>query len=191
MSNPRVSWKPTSDEWRKLDKDSLKFIFEQSDKYVKHTFDVSNRITDRAYALILFLFPLLSLCIVTLVIPTTREKFDAILLSWIFVAGAGISYCIYILLKVLFPRMFIPSGREPKTLIESNAIKNPKLENETKTKFLYITEITNNQGIIDYNEKQNSDRIEKLQLSFRVISFLLISSIVLLPIYLFITMCLF
>lgn len=166
-------WKPKLTDWKKLNLDSLQFILDQAHRHLAFNTDIAAKITDRAFSLILFLFPMLSACIVALVLPSTRHGLGSVLSIFMGLLGMGLSYCTFSLLTLIFPRLSLPPGRQPSKLTESRFLENPVWDAPVTHKFLILDALTNIEAAIVFHQAQNSTRLARLRLVMRVMSGLL------------------
>lgn len=172
------NFKIYNQKWKSYSVDSINFILSESKDYLDYTIKESDKITNRAYSIVL----LLSAILTGLVGYTFSEVLNRNL-SKIFFLNFYLSLVITVFLiilgRIIFPRNIMSKGRIPKDLFKEDFLVNPKLtERENYLSFL-IQEIKNTQQKIDFNLNINEKRRNQLKL-------ILFSIFGLFPIYLII-----
>lgn len=152
MKNHEVENSPwqVPDECKELmDNDTMRFVYEEGEKWLKNLNSVSNKITERCYLIITMIASICPLVIGML------YKYD----KYIFIAGSiyilaaliVVGWKLFLLIK---PRIAHNIGDQPKDLININNLKS---NNENSTA-LWIYEIERLQQKISYMQKNNSTR---------------------------------
>lgn len=164
---------PVSD-YRKAGIENCKFIYQNAFEYVKDTTERSNRITVRAFSIITILIPITSAIIAFLYNQVQTGSINKpILFSLTVIVVLCLLVIMLMLGSVIFPRLFMPVGREPK-LVADDEMLGVSLEKEYALIALYINEIENCQAKIEYNLLQNLNRtrlLKKAMLSLLALMF--------------------
>jgi hypothetical protein len=149
-------------DWTKINVDNAKFILEEAKDYVKYLSDASDKITNRAFAILAILIPITSALIVFVVNEGIKpvDSYEAIY-NLLFIA--------IIALRDLCIKEFLG--------IDFDA--------ELAKLSIVLGEIEASQVKIDYNEKQVSDRTKLLKYLMLSIGILFILIILILWILLF------
>ncbi|MDO1512369.1 hypothetical protein Q2T41_18180 [Maribacter confluentis] len=164
--------------WKSIPIESVKFILSEAKDYLDYTLVESNKITSRAYSIILLLFAVLSAVIGYTFNKMVLGGFEKIiLLNFCFVA-----VLVFILIqlgRLIFPRKIMQKGRIPKKLALPQFLNNPKLNGNENYLAFIIQDIEVVQEKIDYNLIKNEKRQGKLKNN-------MIAVAVLFPLYLII-----
>lgn len=158
--------------------DSLKYILDEGRDYLDYTIKESDKITNRAYTIVIFLFAILS--------GVASYTFDKMVL------GSHnklvcLNFCLIVFLIILlyhlghlvFPRTIMSKGRIPKTIALPDLLIIPNVDKEENYVLFIIQDIENLQVKIDYNLVKNENRQEKLKI-------VMISIAIMFPLYLII-----
>jgi hypothetical protein len=176
-------WQIESELKKKIDLDLANFILDAGEKSLKHTIDIADKTTNRAFTVVLILIPVIS-TVIGLLINSLKgtEKFrslDCIFLSILIILMA---ITLGFLFKLVFPRLFMVLGREPKDIITPGMLMND-LEDKKKLLAFKLNEIKNCQNRISYNRIQNAKRIRELS---RILKFAGLLALLAIAIYLII-----
>jgi hypothetical protein len=174
-------WEIDPENKKHVDKDIAQFILEQGEKALRHTIDVSDKATNRAFSMLLILLPVSSTIIGFLIneIKKARPYQHADIYFFCTLAIICIVALIYII-KVVYPRNTMEIGREPKNIAVSNMLQGDK-SSEEKLRVIKLNEIKNCQYKIDYNRKQNAERV---LLVSKITKYVGISALIAIAIYL-------
>jgi hypothetical protein len=145
---------------------AMRFVFEQAEKRLKSTLDMADRITVRAYAVLVLLVPCLSA-----VIGIFRNDLKGCTnAEWLLLMCCVVGLCVVLMLivKIIYPRDMHQLGREPKVIALPEYYENPDYPHEESYVLLLTFEIEDYQSRIDYMEKQNSKRIYLLKWAYCV-----------------------
>ena len=167
--NKDFSWDSELDNFEKIDKDLMKFYFEQAEKSLKSTLELADKISVRAYALLAVIVPVLSIIFSYL----SKNYFGTELLScqllgllWLLFIPVGISFVL--LVKVVFPKDYYQLGREPKYIVKKEYYDNPEYPKEESYKLMLSYELENYQYRISYMDNINNSRVKLIKTAFRV-----------------------
>lgn len=177
-------WKPDLKDWKEVDTKSLEFILDQASQYAAHTREVSKRITERAYSLILFIFPLTSVCVLALTLPDSRAKITIGLVFMSYAIATNLCVCLLFLFQLIFPRFSMSPGRKPRDLANKSTLEIEGYSHELTHKLLILTQITNLEEAINFNETHNNKRLKKIRIVMTILTFMLITIIISLPFFL-------
>jgi len=163
-------------EWKTIPIDSANFILVEGKDYLDYTLKESDKITNRAYSLVILLSTVLAAIVGYTFTKLISDTFSSVIvmnLYFSFILGGFIVF----LATLVFPRSIMQKGRIPSKLAQGNLLLNPKLKSDEIYLSYVIREIENTQDKIDYNLTKNKQRRIKLEVSLYIISALL-------PIYL-------
>ncbi|MES2454004.1 MAG: hypothetical protein V4594_00610 [Bacteroidota bacterium] len=152
-------WNINSENKEHIDRDMAQFVLEQADKSLKHTIDIADKATNRAFTLLLIYLPVTS-TLVGILINEIKESHKFRILD-IYFLGSLVVVCMVALLaliRLIFPRASMVLGREPKDILTNDMLQN-SLTAENKLKAFHLNEIKNYQARITYNREQNAKRI--------------------------------
>ncbi|MBE7653998.1 hypothetical protein [Tenacibaculum finnmarkense] len=165
-------------DWKTFPLNSIEFILKEGKDYHEYTLNESDKITKRAYSIILILFGVLSG-----VIAYTFNKMVLPCFQPIIFVNFGLVTALTIILFrfgiLIFPRTIKVKGRIPKKIALPQFLNNPKLSKEENYLSFIIQDIEVVQDKIDFNLVQNKKRQDKLK-------FNMITVAILFPIYLII-----
>lgn len=153
-------WEIDPENKKHLDKDIAQFILEQGEKTLRHTIEISDKTTARAFNMLLILLPISSTVIGFLINEVKNAKSYKEIDIYFF--GCITIICTVALMyvvKLIYPRKTMEIGREPKNIAVNNMLQNDKSPEE-KLRVIKLNEIRNCQYKIDYNRKQNAQRIQ-------------------------------
>lgn len=164
--------------FRSMSIDSLKFILNEGKDYLDYTIKESEKITNRAYSIVIFLFAILSGVASYTFNKMALGNHDKIVyLNFCLIVFFVI--LLYHLGSLVFPRTIMANGRIPKTIALPEFLIIPKIDKEENYVLFIIQDIENLQVKIDYNLVKNQNRQEKLKI-------VMISISVMFPLYLII-----
>lgn len=170
MENKTNAWASANESLEKADKELLKFYFDQAEKSLKSTIELSDKITTRAYALLAFFSPLIYLLFSLLV----RRYFGGEVVStqlstacWLALIPVAVSICL--LLKVAFPKNYYQLGSEPINIVSKEYYENDEYVGENSFKLALSFEIEEYQTRITYMDELNYKRVKELKFIFTVI----------------------
>jgi hypothetical protein len=172
-------------DWTKININNAKFILGEAKDYVKYLNDASDKITNRAFAILAILIPItsaLTIFIINEQVKPVDDYKDVCYLLYIVIIG--LIAIMFGLSKIVFPRMFMPLGREPKDLCTKSFL-GIDIEIKLAELSIILNEIEAAQLKIDYNEKQVSNRTYLLKFLMLSIGVMLILVILTLWILLF------
>lgn len=155
----KIDWRPEIDNWKHTSKDLAEFFFSQAEKLLKETIEISDSITERAYNIILILIPLVSI-LVGFIVGYKDDNPVAVILSGICVAG--FLYSLYEAALVFHPKNLMFLGSEPKKLIQPVFIV-PDEPQEIQIIEAIYSECANYQIRIEFNDKSNKARIQRIK----------------------------
>ena len=172
------SFKIPKSDWKSIPIDSAKFILEEGKDYLEYTLKESDKVTNRAYSLVILLSTILVAIVGYTFGKMVNGDFSGVLIMNIYFAFI-ISFLIVFLSTLVFPRTVMQKGRIPSKLAQEKLLLNPKLETNEIFLSYVIREIENTQDKINFNLSKNKKRRTKLEVGMYIISGLL-------PIYLLI-----
>jgi hypothetical protein len=162
-------WDSELDNFEKIDKDLMKFYFEQAEKSLKSTLELADKISVRAYALLAVVVPVMSIIFSNL----SKNYFGIELLScqllgllWLLLIPIAISFVL--LIKVVFPKDYYQLGREPKYIVKKEYYDNPEYPKEESYKLVLSYELENYQYRVSYMDDMNNIRVKSIKTAFRV-----------------------
>lgn len=167
-------------DWKSIPVDSIIFILSEAKDYLDYTISESDKITTRAYSIVLLLFAILSGIIGFTFKELATANFSKILMIN-FCLSFTIVFLLYHLGHLVFPRKIMAKGRIPKELALPQFLTNSKLSKEENYLALIIQEVENCQKKIDFNLLKNEHRQKRLKNIMMAIA-------VLFPLYLALTL---
>lgn len=158
-------WQTDIKDWTLVTKDIVTFYLSQAESCLKMSLEVHNIITLRAFTILSILIPTITLSIGYLLKqPNKHTVIAAIAL----VAGV---LCLVPLIILIFPRLWMQLGRQPKDFFTSTVIDT---EVSLPPDHLYVgivmNEIENIQDKISFNERSNYRRLKLLKIVFIIIA---------------------
>ena len=169
---------PFTENWNKWPEPTVRFFFSQAEAKLKQLIDAGRRITDRANMLLTTTTTLL-LVILGYILKTIVDGDGLRILLVIAGVDAIILFSvIFVLLRLLFPRKVMPIGRDPKELITESFL-HEEYSKDDITIAVILTECQSYQECIEFNEKDNNQRLKNLKIAlYTLISILPISLII-------------
>lgn len=173
------NWSINIEKWEEINPESAKFILEQGEKFLGQTLEIGEKISSRAFSLILILITLVS----ALTGYSINKYLTENVLSGLIIVNTLyiliLIVILYFLFMIIFPRLTYVSGRKPSDIAIPDFLENEKPESNVKHLALVLNEIENCQFKIDANEKQNEERITQLKrcITALCISFLIYMAI--------------
>ncbi|MCM4174238.1 hypothetical protein DHD32_22475 [Arenibacter sp. TNZ] len=172
------TFKIDKSNWKSIPIESIRFILVEGKDYLEYTICESNKITNRAYSIVLLLFAILS--------GIVAYTFNKMVLGG-FEKIVGLNFClvvalVFILIQLgtlVFPRTIMVKGRTPKKLALPKFLNNPKLNDEENYLAFIIQDVEVVQEKIDFNLIKNKRRQVRLRNNMIAIA-------VLFPLYLII-----
>lgn len=156
--------------------DSLKYILEEGKDYLDYTLNESDKITNRAYSIVIFLFAILSgVASYTFNKMVVGNHDKLVCLNFCLIVFLII--LLYHLGHLIFPRSIMAKGRIPNTIALPDFLIIPKVDKDENYILFIIQAIENLQVKINYNLVKNESRQEKLKI-------VMISIAVMFPLYL-------
>lgn len=162
-------WQTDIQDWTKLTKDIVLFYLTQAESNLKSCLELSDRITTRAFSLLTIIIPIITLTLGYLLkqIIEGNANYWLLLIS---ITCLIISFvCLYFLVKLIFPRGWMPLGRQPNEIFTSHMVDND-LDQDKKYIAIVMGEIECIQTKIDYNKLQNNKRLKYLKIVLVLIS---------------------
>jgi len=169
---------PFTENWNKWPESTVKFFFSQAEAKLKQLIDAGRRITDRANML-LTTTTTLFLVILGYILKTIVDGDGLRILLVIAGIDAFILFAVIVmLLRLMFPRKVMSVGRDPKELITESFL-HEKYQDTDITIAVMLTECQSYQECIEFNEKDNNQRLKSLKIAlYTLISILPISLII-------------
>lgn len=171
---------PVSD-WSLVKIENAKFILNEAQNYVKYLSEVSQRITARAFSALTILVPITSALMAFVIREILEHEKINYVVYYSLVIVITLIYVMYLLGKIVMPRMYMPVGRSPKELCDDNML-GVKDESELSFVALVLNEIEACQVKIDYNEEQNMERKGLLDKSLKIIALIFITSTIIITV---------
>jgi hypothetical protein len=169
---------PFTKNWNKWPESTVKFFFSQAEAKLKQLIEAGRRITDRANMLLTTTTTLL-LVILGYILKTIVDGDGLRILLVIAGVDAFILFAVIVmLLRLMFPRKVMPIGRDPRELITESFL-HEKYSDEDITIAVILTECQSYQECIEFNEKDNNQRLKSLKIAlYTLMSILPISLII-------------
>ncbi len=172
-------------DWTKINVDNAKFILEEAKTYVKYLSDTSDKITNRAFAILAILIPLTS----ALIVFSVNERFkpvigEKVIFYLMFFVIIGLIAVMFGLSTIVFPRMFMPLGREPKQICTAEFLS-VNFDIDLAKLSMILNEIENCQSKVDYNKSQNSRRTKQLKIAMLSLGLIFVIATSIIICYLF------
>lgn len=169
MDKPET-WQCPIEDIAAIDKDLLKFYFDQAEKCLKSSIDLSDRITIRSYALLGVVIPVISLILGAL----AKSDFLGDPLSKnshyiLFVILVPLLVCFKILIWIVFPKEYTFLGSIPRNKVIASIFDNPEFKDINSYKLMLTFELEDYQIRIDYVDFQNGKRVKGIKYVFIVI----------------------
>jgi hypothetical protein len=174
-------WSISAPQKKQISDDLASFILDQAEKALKSTAETSDKITTRAFTVLLILLPIFS-TLIGLLINSIKSHGNSHVLDISFFAVL-ILVCVFAmfhLITLVFPRNFMGVGRQPNEIVVAGMLDN-NLDNAKRLLAFKFNEIKNCQNKINFNRNQNAKRILVLTKILRIIS---LSALVALLLYL-------
>jgi len=163
ITSKSESWVFPSESKANIDDKIADFIIDQAEKSLAHTLDIADKATNRAYAVVIVIIPLLS-TFIGLFITELHSKFpDASKLNLFLAAAVLCAIILVLLLTIILPRPTMGMGRAPKDIAQPHMLQNEHSAKE-KLKSFKLNEIKNLQHKIDFNNRLNRRRIFRFKL---------------------------
>lgn len=160
-------------EWKSIPINSAEFILSEGKDYLDYTLKESDKITNRAYSLVILLSTILAAIVGYTFTKITVNSLSGVIVMNLYFAFV-ISGFIVFLATLVFPRSIMQKGRIPSKLAMTNLLINPKLNSDEIYLAYVIREIENTQDKICFNLAKNKQRQIKLKVSLYFISALLL-----------------
>ena len=167
----KLEWKLSLENWEGTNVESLKYILQEAQKNLSHTLKENDKLTARGFTLLSIIIPIVSLSLAFLLKDILDAEGQVHHIMRYFVLGTLIilTFCLFFLIRVIFPRNIMYDGREPID-IAPEFLESNELSQEQLYPALLIGEIEVFQQKIDWNNKQNFRRIKQLKTTIWVIS---------------------
>lgn len=157
--------------WKSIPIDSAKFILNESKDYIEYTIGEAEKITNRAYSLLILLTTILSAIVGYTFNKILIVNFPKTVVYLNFYFTIIIAVFIVYLLRLVFPRSIKPKGRKPSELARIEFLDNKLNKTENYLAFI-LQEIENSQSKINFNLNKNKERRDKLKVIMVLIAFL-------------------
>jgi hypothetical protein len=165
--------------WKTITIESANFILNESKEYISYTINESEKLTKRAYSLMILLITILSAIVgYTYKKIVLHEITELVYLNFCFTLIIAI--ILFGLSILIFPRKIYPRGRKPSEFSNENLLNSELTSEETNLSFV-LQEIVNSQKKIRFNLFVNQKRTALLKI-------IMISVLVLFPVYLILTL---
>ena len=168
MNDKIKPWSAPIDDFEKINKDSVKFIFETAEKRLKHLLEVSDRTTNRAYSFLTTCIPLVAFLLASLFKHYFGNEADNLPCFLLPLLWGAVLICIgstALLLQVVTPRDMHQIGREPKHIFTKELLLDERYQNENQYKLLLVAETEEFQSRIDFMQSQSNNRVGKVKLA--------------------------
>ncbi|WP_158828988.1 hypothetical protein [Mucilaginibacter lacusdianchii] len=161
MTNDTPPWDLDTEDKANIDDLLANYILDQGDKALRHTLDIADKTTTRAFTVLLFMVPVTS-TIISFLITELHKGPQQTYLNVGFFLLLVIACCVnlFFLIRLVFPRNTMVVGREPRDIAVKSVLTR-ECSSPDKVLILKINEIKNCQHRISYNKKQNAERIER------------------------------
>ncbi len=176
-------FKISVEDWTKINSENAKFILEEAKDYTKYLSDSSDKITNRAFAILAILIPITSALIIFVVNEEIKPVDGYKTITYLlFVVIMGLIAIMFGISKIVFPRMFMPLGREPRDMCSEDLLGVGLTDDLAKLSII-LSEIEASQVKIDYNEQQIAHRttlLKNLMLSIGILFALIVLTLLVL-----------
>ncbi len=152
-------WRHGLKDWEKVSKDSYKFVFDQSEKRLKEILDEGKNITTRSYGLIGIIAPLLTASLGVIIKKYLNDNLNQLLFMICVIDSLILLVSLYLLLQLIKVRHVWYAGTEPDKIFLPRYMEIPGLNEDEQLKYLYLSEIEQNQHRISSNRNANNNRI--------------------------------
>lgn len=161
-----TDWKADIAQWSKIDIEIYKLCFDQGQKRLNTLVEDGEKITNRSYALVGILVPLLGICMGTLINYIKNHEFGfGIVVS---IAGTtSFTICLYYLSQLIRPRSEHHTYIEPKDIFVSEQLEFEFKSPDHNIKSLYFNELQHIQTKIDFNKNVNASRVQSFDFCLR------------------------
>lgn len=173
----KKKFKITSKKWKTISINSATHIMGESKEFLDYTLNESDKITNRAFSLILLVSTLLSV-IVGYTFDKLINNETSILISLSTGTVIILTILLIFLLLLIFPKQVLVKGQLPRLIATENFLLAPKLTAEENYLMYILNAIEHNQTKIDFNLAKNIKR----QLILRII---LCAIVAIIPVFLF------
>lgn len=170
-----MNFKLPKKNWKLFPKDSMTFILNESKEYLGYTLNESDKITNRAFSLVLVLTTILISILGFTFSRMISNEIDKTVYLNIYLSIIITGFIVY-LSTLIFPKQMMQKGRKPNQLAKESLLINEKLTHEEIYLSFIIREVEDIQDKIDFNLAKNEKRRNKLELAMYLIA-------VLIPIY--------
>ena len=150
-------------DWRKVPVQTAEALFNESNDLVDYTINLSEKITQRAYTFSVIVIAAIGGLITKLLSLDGTTVFEEYLFVLILVSITILFFIAYKISRLVFPFALKQKGRHPKSIGKQIYLAPEKLSKEESYLNFLLAEIQNNQRKIDYNEKINKQRLNKLK----------------------------
>ena len=178
-----MSYKIQKKDWKNFPKEALEFILEEGKEYLDYTLKESEKITNRAYSLVLVLTTILISIIGFTFSKMMGNNIDKFVYGNLYLTFIIMVFVLY-LSSLIFPRSMMQKGRIPKQVVIEDLLASNKLSKDEIYLSYIIREIEDVQDRIDFNLSKNKKRRDKLEIAMYLIA-------ILLPVYLLISIMFF
>ena len=148
--------------WKTISIDSINFVLSEAKDYLDYTIKESDKITSRAYSIVLLLFAILSGTIGYTFNKVSHSDFSKIILLN-FCLSFVMIFLLFHLGRLVFPRKLMVKGRLPRKIALKEFLLTPELSKEENYLSFIIQEVENTQVKIDYNLTCNKKRQQRLK----------------------------
>jgi hypothetical protein len=163
-------WESPVSDIAAINKELLKFYFDQTEKCLKSSIDLSDRISTRCYALLAILLPAISIVIGYLVkIVILKEDSVPAMHGFLCTALMPLLAGLSLLISAVFPKEYTYLGSSPRNKMVERVFDNEDFKDENSYKLMLVYEIEEYQGRIDYVDSQNKTRVGRIQLAFYIV----------------------
>ena len=162
-------------EFDKFDMESVKLLFEQSEKKFESVSKVSFNITVRSYTFLAVVISFVSFFSSLSLGQSIQYDLDLpVHLLWII----PLIVALFLLILNVLPHNMMHGGFEPSTLTYKNTFVNPKVARNLVHQNLLICLMEDNQWKINYTNVMNNKRLTRLQAAIILTSFSIISLLI-------------
>jgi hypothetical protein len=165
--NDQLLWQSDIVDWEKISVDSYKFVLKQANERLSEVIEESQAITKRGMTILLSHIAALSGILGYLFSDKSRighERGWAIVIICV-IASLSI-YTFYLLLQLIYPKVFFNRGSPPKEIFFKDVFDG--LTEEEGLKSVLFDEVIRIQDRIERMEKENSKRIAPYKTALRI-----------------------
>nr|WP_320023181.1 hypothetical protein [uncultured Draconibacterium sp.] len=150
-------------DWTKIPVKTAETLLNESQELVDYTISLSEKITQRAYTYSVIVIAAISGLITKLLTFKRTVIFDDYLFVLISISIIALFFIAFYISRLVFPFTLMQKGRRPQNIGKQIYLAPEKLSPENSYLNFLLSEIEHNQRKINFNEKINHQRLQKLK----------------------------